>query len=128
MKDFSLFYGPVRTWLPVVAMAVLGLVVIVSQSSGSDRDCTPSASAECAEPLLGERQLLGNDGDLDVAPAGSSTDRADRADPSPWDDFEPDDGSVPFVSLQPSPEPMTDAGQDLVRSATADEGANPTGP
>ncbi len=115
MKDFSLFYGPARTWLPVVAIAVLAMVVFVNQSGGSDAGCDPAA-ADCAEPLVGERQLLGNGDGLDVAPAGLPMEtEADDA-PSPWDDFDPSTSEVPFVSLKPSPEPMTEAGEDLVRS------------
>lgn len=54
MKDFSLLYGPVRTWLSVVAMAVLAMVVFVTQTTGSDGSCDPG-DAVCAEPLFGER-------------------------------------------------------------------------
>ncbi len=57
MKDFSLFYGPLRTWLPVVAVATLAMVVFVTQSGSSDAPCDPAA-VECSEPLVGERQLL----------------------------------------------------------------------
>jgi len=120
MKDFSLFYGPVRAWLPVVAMAVLAMVIFVNQSGG-DAECD-RAAAECAEPLVGERQLLGNGEGLDVAPAGLPMETEDEADePSPWDDFDPSTSEVPFVSLKPSPEPMTEAGQDLARTSPAAE-------
>lgn len=128
MKDFSLLYGPVRTWLPVVAMAVLAIVVLLSQSAGSETDCPAGPSSDCAEPLLGDPQLLGNGEGLDVAPAGVSAEADTGSEPSPWDGFEPSSAEVPFVSLQPSPDPMTEAGQDLVRSAGSDEGDDPNRP
>lgn len=115
MKDFSLFYGPLRTWLPVVAMAALAMVVFVTQTGSSDAPCDPAA-VECSEPLVGERQLLGNGDGLDVTPAGLPTEAEADDGPSPWDDFDPSTSEVPFVSLQPSPEPMTEAGEELVRS------------
>lgn len=126
MKDFSLFYGPVRAWLPVIAMAALAVVVFVNQSGGSDAPCDPTA-ADCAEPLVGERQLLGNGDGLDTAPTGLPVDAdADLDDePSPWDAFDPSSSEVPFVSLQPSPEPMTEAGEELVRANPAIAAADP---
>ncbi len=120
MKDFSLFYGPLRTWLPVVAVATLAMVVFVTQSGSSDAPCDPAA-VECSEPLVGERQLLGNGDGLDVTPAGLPMESEVDAheEPSPWDRFDPSTSEVPFVSLQPSPEPMTEAGEELVRSTPA---------
>lgn len=125
VKDFSLFYGPVRSWLPVVVMAVLGLIVFVNQSSSSEASCD-QVGATCAEPLLGERQLLGSGDGLD----GPATPLAEDTEPSAWESFDPEDNPVPFVSLRPSPEPMTEAGEDLVRSAVAGNGpeASEAGP
>lgn len=130
MKDFSLFHGPLKSWLPVVAIAALAMVVFINQASGSEADCgltdsdlTDSDltdSAACSEPLLGERELLGNDDGPDVTPTGLPMETDDAPvegdEPSPWDDFDPSASEVPFVSLQPAPEPMTEAGQDLARS------------
>ncbi len=118
MKDFSLLYGPIRAWLPVVAMAALAMVVFINHAGGSDPDCDPAA-VECAEPLVGERQLLGNRDGLDVTPAGAPMEPEAVVDeqPSPWDDVDPSTSEVPFISLKPSPEPMTEAGEDLVRAS-----------
>lgn len=130
MKDFSLLYGPLKAWLPVLAIAALAMVVFINQASGSEAECGSAASADCTQPLLGERELLGNGEGLDLAPTGlpSATDDAtggdDPADdePSPWDAFDPSSTEVPFVSLQPAPEPMTEAGEDLARSNPARTG------
>lgn len=131
MKDFSLFYGPLKAWLPVAAIAVLAMVVFINQASGSEADCDLTASADCTSPLLGEPELLGNGDGLDVAPTGlpmeptgdtTADDPAADDEPSPWDDFDPSDSEVPFVSLRPSPEPMTEAGEDLVRSTGSGTG------
>jgi hypothetical protein len=138
MKDFSLFYGPLKAWLPVAAIAALAMVVFINQAAGSEADCDLAASPGCASPLPGEAELLGNGDGLDVAPTGLPMERteggpdadADDADdePSPWDDFDPSQSEVPFVSLQPAPEPMTEAGRDLARSNSAGEDSEPDQP
>ena len=131
MKDFSLLYGPARTWLPIIAVAVLGVVVFLSQSSaevGACGDGQVATAAGCPEPLVGDGQLL-VDGDTppptarsigladgsDGAGGGAEADGSD----DPWGQAPGSGREVPFVSLEPSPEPMTDAGEDLVRSAEA---------
>lgn len=121
MRDFSLLYGPIRTWLPIVAFAVLAVVVFLETSSSGSPERTCEGSA-CQEPLQGERELLRNEDGLDIdgtvdPPADPTT---DGAEPDPWDRWsersEPDE--VPFIPLQPSPESMTEAGEELVREAS----------
>lgn len=137
MKDFSLFYGPLKAWIPVAAIAVLAMVVFINQASGSEADCDLTTSADCTSPLLGESELLGNGDGLDVAPTGlpmepagdaTADDQADDDEPSPWDDFDPSASEVPIVSLRPAPEPMTEAGQDLARSNPVGDSPDTTRP
>ncbi len=120
MKDFSLLYGPARAWLPVLAIAVVAAVLVFSQGSDDATSCPDgAASVGCGSPPPGERRLLvaETDGGLlstSTEPGGAETSDADI---DPWAPARQSDREVPVVSLEPSPEPMTDAGRDLVRSA-----------
>ncbi len=124
MKDFSLFHSPVRAWLPVLAMAAIGMILFLNQNSGAaGPDCPTDGSvvsADCPAPLPARGELLVDD----RVPIGSPTgaDARPAEEPSPWDRATRPGRDVPFVSLQPSPEPMTDAGEQLVRSAADDDG------
>ena len=118
MRNFSLLYGPVRTWLPILAFVALAAVVFLEMSSSaSDRGCDGPG---CVEPLTDGPELLRNDRGLDADADSRGVD--DEVDPwSRWaersDRSEPEE--VPFVPLRPSPRPMTDAGRELVRDASS---------
>ncbi len=110
MKDFSLFYGPARGWLPVLVIAAVALVVVLN--SGSADSEPPCVGVACQAPVAGELLV---DGDVDVVPTSSEPDETDRSTVD-WERTGRTGGDVPFVSLQPSSDGLTEAGEELVRS------------
>lgn len=114
MKDFSLFYGPARGWLPVIAIAAVALVVFLTNGSSSEPPCV--GRSDCPTAVPGE--LLVDDGSGVVVPTVSDAgaDGGVGEDGVDWDRTGRTGSDVPFVSLQPSPDGMTEAGEDLLRS------------
>ena len=119
MKDFSLLYGPARAWLPVIAIAAVAFVVFLTNgSSSSEPPCSGQSDCPAAVPA----ELLVDDGSGVVVPTRSEVEADDGDDGNEvdWERTGRTGGDVPFVSLQPSPDGLTEAGEDLVRSL--DEG------
>ncbi|MEM9565705.1 MAG: hypothetical protein AAGA93_24000 [Actinomycetota bacterium] len=121
MKDFSLLHSRVRAWLPVLAMAAIGMILFLNQGSdGAEPDCPAggtAVSADCPVPLPVRGELLVDDQVPISSPMAADADD----EPSAWDRATRSGRDVPFVSLQPSPEPMTDAGEELVRSTSGED-------
>jgi hypothetical protein len=108
MKDFSLFYGPARGWLSVIALVVVGLMVVLTY---------PSRVGDGAGPGEAESPIAPAQVETFSTPAPPVEPGGDAPAPSAWEGVERVGRDVPVVSLQPSPEPMTEAGRDLVRQA-----------
>lgn len=122
MRDFSLLYGPARTWLPAIVTVAL-LVVAVHTTLGSLRPPLPDPDPAAPTAVEAGTVDLGSV----VVPAGArpgdprgTVPVSTSADPDPWAAYTEGGRSgddVPITSLRPSPESMTDAGRDLVRGA-----------
>ena len=126
MNEFNLFYSRYRQVPIILAILVAGFVVYTI-STGGDDDAVESTCAVPAPAILG--------GDcLDSAPE-------DPAGPTTVDGVEPtslsttavteadwskagQQGEVPIISLEASPNGLTDAGQEMVAELDETEAAD----
>ncbi len=140
MKDFSLIYGRYRQ-LPlifVVAVAAAALVYLDRSANDDGADCVagppgleavtcddqpvravsgddlpvPLTGAGCSQGGCPPARITGGEPGLDPN-AGVVPTTAD------WSGA-PEPGAVPFIPLEPSPNPMTPAGRAMVAEAEAE--------
>ena len=111
MRDFSLLYGPARTWAAILGTAIVAVAIgFFVQGSANAQQGDQEIQAEAAA----NRSSSPDPADTDSAatPDGGDTDQDSSADR--WSTAPQSAEDIPFVSLQPSPEPITEAGKDLV--------------
>ncbi len=112
MKDFSLFYGPARTWAVIVgtALVAIGIAIFSQSSSSGQQEIETENSAQRSSSQIQP--------EVEVEPADEADDAVSDA-AAAWARAPQSAADIPFVSLQPSPEPITDAGEELVSSNTS---------
>ncbi|MEM8924055.1 MAG: hypothetical protein AAGD35_11185 [Actinomycetota bacterium] len=121
MREFSLFHGRFRQLPLIAAMLLVAAVYIYLERSGSptEEDCPEPAEIAAASPTssvnVGE---CGSD-EPGVEPVVIRSDDDPFARTTTTADWSKatGDGDVPIISLRPSPNSLTDAGQDLVEES-----------
>jgi hypothetical protein len=125
MRDFSLLYGPARTWAAVLGTAIVAVAIgFFVQGSANAQQSDQEIQAEAAA----NRSSSPSPADADAAAStdGDETDQTSSADR--WSAAPQSAEDIPFVSLQPSPEPITEAGQDLVSANATTTVPSPVNP
>lgn len=97
MREFSLVYGRFRQLPLILAILVIGGVLFLLARDDA------GAESEMPEPLSPSV----------VQPVGATEPEATTT-TADWSKATADGAEVPFISLQPAPDAMTDAGERLV--------------
>ncbi len=115
MKDFSLLYGPARKWAVIVGTIVMAVAIGLfaqGRSSGQQEiQAETSAERSSSQSPRSEPQPAAPAADDQPEDVSESAEEWSRAPQSAAD--------IPFVSLKPSPEEITEAGKELIDSNTS---------
>lgn len=121
MREFSLFHGRFRQLPVIAAMLLVAVVYIYLERSGSsaDEDCPEPAEIAAASTTssVGVGECATDE--LDVGPVVIRSDDDPFARTTTTADWSKatGNGDVPIISLRPSPNSLTDAGQNLVEES-----------
>lgn len=128
MREFSLLHNRFRQVPVIVAIVGVGAVLFLLQSNNDDAEDPNMVEAVCPSAIDCKPEAAPSALPSNPAPAVEApTTTLDQE----WSNVTPSGRDVPFISLQPSPDGVTDAGRELMAEAGAQrpaDGVNPAPP